>query len=56
MYTTRNEEGVLNNYDTKPKVYCVTYPSQEEQNSYLFQGALAVLFVTSLVLVALGVS
>lgn len=56
MYTTRNEEGVLNNYATEPKVYCATYPSQEEQNSYLFQGALAILFVTSLVLVALGVS
>ncbi|BAZ27639.1 hypothetical protein NIES4074_00660 [Cylindrospermum sp. NIES-4074] len=56
MYTTRNEEGILNNYATEPKVYCATYPSQEEQKSYLFQGALAVVFVTSLFLVALGVS
>jgi hypothetical protein len=27
MYTTINENGVLNNYATEPKVYYAEYPS-----------------------------
>ncbi|MFB2935940.1 photosystem II assembly protein Psb34 [Aerosakkonemataceae cyanobacterium BLCC-F154] len=55
MYTT-NEEGILNNYATEPTVYFAEYPSQEQQQRYLFQGAVAVMFVTLLVLTAFGVS
>ncbi len=56
MYTTTNENGVLNNYATEPKLYYAAYPSPEQQKSYATQAALAVLFVTSLVLVAFGIS
>ncbi|MFB2933694.1 photosystem II assembly protein Psb34, partial [Aerosakkonemataceae cyanobacterium BLCC-F154] len=37
MYTT-NEEGILNNYAVEPPVYFAEYPSQEQQQRYLFQG------------------
>ncbi|ADI66139.1 photosystem II assembly protein Psb34 [Trichormus azollae] len=56
MYTTTNEEGILNNYATEPKLYYAEYPSPEQQSRYLFQGAVAALFVTFTLLIALGVS
>lgn len=56
MYTTINEEGILNNYATEPEMYYAAYPSTEEQRSYAFQGAVAALFITAIILVALGVS
>lgn len=55
MYTT-NEEGILNNYAVEPPVYFAEYPSQQQQQRYLFQGAVAVMFVSLLVLTAFGVS
>jgi hypothetical protein len=55
MYTT-NEEGILNNYAAEPPIYFAEYPSQEQQQRYLFQGAVAVMFVSLLVLTAFGVS
>ena len=56
MYTTTNETGILNNYSNEPKLYYAEYPTKEQQSKYAFQGAVAVLFVTSVVLIALGVS
>jgi hypothetical protein len=56
MYTTINENGVLNNYATEPQIYYAEYPNQEQQNRYKFQGAVATLLVTALVLLAFGVS
>ncbi len=56
MYTTINENGILNNYATEPQLYYATYPSIEQQNRYKYQAAFATLLVTTLVLVALGVS
>ncbi len=56
MYTTTNEEGILNNYATEPEIYSATYPFPEEQRRYAFQGAMAILLVASLVLTALAVS
>jgi len=55
MYTT-DDRGVLNNYAVEPNVYYAEYPSEDKQQSYLFQGAVAVLFVSLLVLTAFGVS
>lgn len=52
MYTI-NEEGLLNNYAAEPAVYYAEYPSPEQQRNYLFQAAIATLFVTSLFLTAL---
>jgi hypothetical protein len=56
MYTTINESGILNNYATEPQLYYAEYPNQEMQNRYKFQAAIGTLLVTTLVLVALGVS
>ncbi|BAZ40195.1 hypothetical protein NIES4101_61560 [Calothrix sp. NIES-4101] len=56
MYTTVNEDGVLNNYPTEPSMYYADYPAIWEQRRYLFQGAIAALLVTTLVLVAFTVS
>ena len=56
MYTTVNEDGVLNNYATEPKMYYAEYPAIWEQRKYVVQGVFASLIVTTLTLVALGVS
>lgn len=55
MYTT-NEEGILNNYATEPAIYYAEYPSVDQQRQYAFQGAVAVLFVATTILMALAVS
>ena len=56
MYTTTNEIGILNNYSKEPKLYYAEFPTKEQQSRYAFQGTVAVLFVTSIILIALGVS
>ncbi len=56
MYTTANENGVLNNYATQPQVYYAEYPAIWEQRKYVLQGVFASLIVTTLVLVAFSVS
>lgn len=56
MYTTTNENGILNNYAPETKFYYAESPSKEQQSKYAFQGALAVLFIISIVFIALGVS
>ncbi|BAY18953.1 hypothetical protein NIES2109_52310 [Nostoc sp. HK-01] len=56
MYTTINEDGVLNNYPTEPQVYCAEYPAIWEQRRYVLQGAIAATFVAALVLCAFAVS
>ncbi|MBD2243470.1 ssl1498 family light-harvesting-like protein [Nostoc sp. FACHB-888] len=56
MYTTVNENGILNNYATEPKVYHAEYPAIWEQRKYVLQGLFATLIVTTLVLVGFSVS
>jgi len=56
MYTTVNEDGVLNNYATEPQMYYAEYPAIWEQRRYVIQGAVAALFVTTLVLFAFALS
>ncbi|QLE56361.1 photosystem II assembly protein Psb34 [Nostoc sp. TCL26-01] len=56
MYTTINEDGVLNNYATEPQMYYAEYPAIWEQRKYVVQGVFATLIVTTLVLVALSVN
>ena len=51
MYTTVNENGVINNYASEPQLYYAEYPSPEQQNRYKFQAAVATLLVTAIVLV-----
>ncbi|MBO3461212.1 ssl1498 family light-harvesting-like protein [Aetokthonos hydrillicola Thurmond2011] len=52
MYTTTNEDGVLNNYPKEPKAYYAEYPAIWEQRKYVVQGIFAASFVAALVLVA----
>ena len=56
MYSTINQEGLLNNYASETPVYYAEYPNQDQQRRYAFQGAIAILFVNFLVLTALAVS
>jgi hypothetical protein len=56
MYTTQDERGILNNYATEPKMYFAEYPSPGQQRQYMVIGGLAVILVTSLFAIALGVS
>ncbi|MBE9207528.1 ssl1498 family light-harvesting-like protein [Nostoc sp. LEGE 06077] len=56
MYTTINEDGILNNYATEPQMYYAEYPAIWEQRRYAIQGAVAAVVVTALVLFAFAVS
>lgn len=56
MYTTINEDGILNNYATEPQMYYAEYPAIWEQRKYVVQGIFGSLIVTALVLVALSIS
>lgn len=56
MSYTTDERGILNNYATEANVYLAEYPTPEEQNRYKLQGAVAVLFISLLLLTAFGVS
>ncbi|MGK7927819.1 MAG: ssl1498 family light-harvesting-like protein [Spirulina sp.] len=56
MYTTSNENGVLNNYPTEPEMYYAEYPSPEQQQRYSLLGGIAFLFVGTLFLIALSIS
>ncbi len=56
MYTTTDDQGILNNYATEPDMYYAVYPSPEQQRNYLWQGAIATLLVAASILTALAVS
>jgi hypothetical protein len=56
MYTTVNEDGILNNYATEPQMYYAEYPSPEQQRRYAQLGGVAILLISSLLLVAFSVS
>jgi len=56
MYTMQLDNGVLNVYATETEPYFAEYPSPEQQQRYIRQGALAALLVTGLFLVSFAVS
>ena len=57
MYTTtQKDNGILNNYAVEPEMTYAEYPGFYEQRSYLKQGAIAALFVTSLIMISFIVS
>lgn len=56
MYTTVNEEGILNNYAPQTAVYYAEYPNEEQKRNYAIKGAIAILVVNFLFLTALAVS
>jgi len=55
MYTT-STEGLTNNYAVEPKPYNAFFPTPEQQQRYLLQGAISTLLVTTLLGIALAVS
>jgi hypothetical protein len=55
MYTI-DDQGKLNNYAIEPTVYAAAYPHLDEQRRYLTQGAIAFLFLGSVLLTAFAVS
>ncbi len=50
--TTQLDNGILNNYAVEPQPYYAEYPAPFQQRRYLVQGAIAALFITSLVMVS----
>jgi hypothetical protein len=56
MYTTANEQCLVNNYAKDPVIYYADYPTVDEQRRYALQGAFASLLVGLLILTTLGVS
>ncbi|MEB3337095.1 MAG: ssl1498 family light-harvesting-like protein [Leptolyngbyaceae bacterium] len=54
--STVDQEGLTNNYAVEPDMYYANFPSPEQAQSYLMQGAVAILFVTSVLLTAFAVS
>ncbi len=54
--TTQLDNGILNNYAVEPQPYYAEYPAPFQQRRYLVQGAIAALFVTSLVMVSAVIS
>jgi hypothetical protein len=56
MYTTVNQDGVLNNYAPELPIYYAEYPTVWQQQRYALQGAVATLLVGLLILTSLAVS
>ena len=57
MYTTTQlDNGILNNYAVEPEMTYAQYPGFYEQRNYLKQGAIAALFVTSLIMMSFIIS
>lgn len=56
MYTTQDENGILNNYASEPQMYFAEFPSVEQQRQYMIQGGIAIILVTTLLGIALSVS
>jgi hypothetical protein len=55
LYTVDNE-GKLNNYVIEPTVYASACPTINQQHQSRFQGAIAALFIFSIVFTAFAVS
>ncbi|MGB5593805.1 MAG: ssl1498 family light-harvesting-like protein [Crocosphaera sp.] len=56
MFTTSDENGILNNFANEPNIYHAAYPTQKQQRVYLVQGVLATLLVVGLAVVTVIVS
>nr|WP_228045387.1 ssl1498 family light-harvesting-like protein [Tolypothrix sp. PCC 7601] len=53
---TVDDEGMLNNYTIQPAMSLAEYPSTKQQQRYIFQGAVAIVFVALTLLTAFAVS
>jgi hypothetical protein len=53
---TKDDEGIINNYAVEPDIYPATEPTSKQQSHYVFLGAGAMVFVATLLLIAVSVS
>ncbi|HIK05685.1 MAG TPA: ssl1498 family light-harvesting-like protein [Trichormus sp. M33_DOE_039] len=53
---TVDDEGIINSYAIQPVMSLAEYPSPEQQQRYIFQGAIAILFVALTLMTAIAVS
>lgn len=53
---TVDDEGIINSYAIQPVMSLAEYPSPEQQQRYIFQGAIAILFVALTLMTAFAVS
>ncbi|ACB51014.1 hypothetical protein cce_1664 [Crocosphaera subtropica ATCC 51142] len=56
MFTTSDENGILNNFANEPDIYYAAYPTQQQQRGYLVQGVLATLLVMGLGIITVLIS
>ncbi|MGK7939437.1 MAG: ssl1498 family light-harvesting-like protein [Crocosphaera sp.] len=54
--TTQLDNGILNNYAVEPQVYYAGSPAPYQIRRYLLKGAIAIVFVTSLVILSAMIS
>ncbi|MBO0348905.1 ssl1498 family light-harvesting-like protein [Phormidium pseudopriestleyi FRX01] len=56
MYTSTDEQGLLNNFATEPKMYRAEYPSPEQQKRYIAYGAASMVLVALTIFTAVAIS
>ncbi|MEM8831383.1 MAG: ssl1498 family light-harvesting-like protein [Cyanobacteria bacterium P01_G01_bin.19] len=56
MTTISDENGIINNFAQEPQMYYAEAPSNKEQKSYVWQGAIALAVIVGSVLTAVSVS
>ena len=54
--STKDNEGIINNYALEPDMSAATYPTPKQQLRYVFLGGGAIVFVATLLLIAFAVS
>jgi hypothetical protein len=52
MYTTKDEQGLLNNFAAEPKMYYSEEPSGKQQRNYLIQGVLGLVLLAGVIATA----
>jgi hypothetical protein len=56
MPYTKEEGGRLNNFAAEPEVYIAEPPTNAEKRNYAIWGALALVFVSSIIFLAVSIS
>jgi hypothetical protein len=56
MYTTTDENGILNNFACEPKMYLAESPSKQQKWGYIFKGVIATFIIAASIVTAVVVS
>jgi hypothetical protein len=56
VFTTTDENGIINNFASEPKMYLAETPSNKQQRSYVFQGIIGTLIIAASIFTAFVVS